>query len=76
MFRHRSDSRKKTAYRRERNKVKYDAEKKDSEMIKQFPMADKYKMIQGKATVYICENHICDLPVNSLEGLQKKVEVS
>jgi len=39
------------------------------------PWTENQDMVAGKTTIYVCENHVCKLPVTELEKLNKLLEV-
>lgn len=43
----------------------------DSAVYKVVPFIKNYSAIDGKATAYVCENYVCNRPVNKIEGLDK-----
>ncbi len=47
---------------------------KDKQLISFLPWLKDYKMIGHKATVYVCRNRECQLPVNETESLRKQLE--
>ncbi|MCB9799188.1 MAG: thioredoxin domain-containing protein [Candidatus Omnitrophica bacterium] len=44
---------------------------KNGEIEALIPFTRKQTMIDGKATVYVCKNYACDLPVYDVENLEK-----
>ena len=38
------------------------------------PFLESLQKIDGKATAYVCVDHVCDLPVNTVEGLKSVLE--
>jgi uncharacterized protein YyaL (SSP411 family) len=37
------------------------------------PFVKNQTAIEGKATAYVCENYVCNRPVNSIEGFEKMI---
>lgn len=44
------------------------------EMLKIAPFLKEYKQIEGKTTVYICENRVCKKPITAMEELRRIFE--
>jgi len=38
------------------------------------PFTKEKEMMDGKATVYICRNFVCEQPINSLEELKERLK--
>lgn len=47
----------------------------DDPMLSLAPWTENQDLIAGKTTIYVCENHVCKLPVTELEKLKKLLEV-
>ncbi len=45
-----------------------------TEIIGLVPFLKEYVSLENKATVYLCEDYTCKLPVNSVEGLKADLE--
>jgi len=43
----------------------------DSAVYKVVPFTKNYRAIDGKATAYVCENYVCNQPVNRTDDLDK-----
>ena len=37
------------------------------------PFVKNQTAIEGKATAYVCENYVCNRPVNSIEDFEKMI---
>ena len=45
----------------------------DNETDENLPILENRKMIDGKPTAYVCENFVCQKPVNDLEEMNKQL---
>jgi hypothetical protein len=43
----------------------------DSAIYEIVPFIKYQTVIDGKATVYVCQNYVCKQPVNTVEALEK-----
>ncbi|HEX6981639.1 MAG TPA: thioredoxin domain-containing protein [Balneolaceae bacterium] len=48
----------------------------DKEIEKFSPFLSDFKMINGKATAYVCQNYSCELPTNEIDSFSKLLEGS
>ena len=55
------------------NKVVVISDENNAEAVGFIPLLQERKMIEGKATAYVCENFACQQPVTSAEDLAKQL---
>jgi uncharacterized protein YyaL (SSP411 family) len=51
-------------------------EEKAKEIISLAPFLKNQEALQGKTTVYVCQNHVCDIPVTDVAKLEKALSHS
>jgi uncharacterized protein YyaL (SSP411 family) len=46
----------------------------DEQLVKLMPYVKEMKLVDGKATAYVCENFVCQLPTNDPEALRNLLQ--